>query len=69
MYADKNFKTKKALKDAVARGEKIGVFQPGPFGGELPKEGRVTLEGPWFPEPHKWCANAILHDGFIVVVS
>lgn len=67
MYTDRNFKSKKSLKEAVAKGEKVGVFSPGPF--SCPKDGRVALEGPHYPEPHKWYASAILKDGVIVKVS
>jgi hypothetical protein len=69
MYSNRNFKTKKALKDAVAAGEKIGVHQVGPFGGNEPTNGKVYLEGPWYPEPHRWYATATLQDGVIVKVS
>lgn len=69
MYCSTNFKTKKALKEAVAAGKKITVFQPGPFGGNEPTNGGVTLEGPHYPEPHKWYAQAILKDGYIVSVK
>jgi len=46
MYVEPNFKTKKALKEAVARGEHVTVFDPGPFG-RAParvtlKEGRIV---------------------------
>ena len=69
MYTSTNFKTKKALKEAVAMGRQIGVFQPGPFGGNEPRNGRVSLEGPHYPEPHKWYASAELKDGYVVKVS
>ena len=69
MYASKNVKTKKALKEAVANGEKITVFQPGPFGGDPPQEGTVTLEGPHYPQPHRWYATAKIENGFIVSVK
>lgn len=69
MYTSQNFKTKKALKEAIAKGEKISVFQPGPFGGNPPQSGTVTLEGPHYPEPHRWYAQATLADGYIVKVS
>ena len=69
MYTIKNFKTKKALKDAIAAGEQIGVYQPGPFGGNEPKDGIVTLEGPHYPAPHSWYAQAELSNGFIVKVK
>lgn len=53
MYTSKNFKTKKQLKEAVESGRKISVYQPGPFGGDPPKSGTCSVEGPWYPEPHK----------------
>ncbi len=68
-YTNTNFKTKKALKEAVANDEKIGVHQPGPFGGNLPRNGKITLEGPHYPQPHRWYASATLEDGFITKVS
>ncbi len=68
-YTDRNFKTKKALKEAVASGEDITVFQPGPFGGNLPTDGTVYLEGPHYPAPHSWYAQATLKDGKVVKVK
>ena len=65
MYAERNFKTKKALKEAVASGEKVGTFQAG---GLLPpkRNGTITLEGPHY-EPHKWYAQArVDEDGIII---
>ena len=68
MYTDINFKTKKALKEAVASGQQITVYQPGGmFDG--PTNGRITLEGPHYPEPHKWYASAEIKDGVITKVS
>ena len=69
MYASKNFTTKKALKAAIAAGDEITVFQPGPFGGTPPKDGKVTLEGPHYPAPHSWYATATLKNGVIVKVN
>jgi len=68
MYTYENFKTKKALKEAVANGEKIAIYQPGPFGGEDPKDGTFCVEGPHYPEPHKWYAEVEVKDGYIVKV-
>lgn len=68
MYTETNFKTKKSLKEAVAAGKKIGVFQPG-LGGNPPTDGKVTLEGPHYPAPHSWYAQATLKDGCIVAVK
>ena len=69
MYTTINFKSKKALKEAVAAGRKIFVVQPGPFGGEVPANGKVSLEGPHYPEPHRWYASATIQDGYIIKVS
>ena len=69
MYTHTNFKTKKALKEAVAAGKKVTVFQPGPFGGNVPENGRISLEGPHYPEPHSWYASAVLKDGIVIKVS
>lgn len=69
MYCSPNFKTKKALKEAVKAGRTITVFQPGPFGGNPPTEGRVCVEGPHYPEPHRFYATCTLEGGRIVKVS
>jgi hypothetical protein len=68
MYTFINFKTKKALKEAVAAGEEIRYYQPGPFGGNEPKNGTIFLEGPHYPEPHRWWAKAEAENGVIVKV-
>jgi hypothetical protein len=65
MYTVKNFRTKKALKDAIAAGEQVEVFQPGGMFATQ-REGRVFLEGPHFPHPHTWYAEARVADGIIV---
>ena len=69
MYTERDFNSKKELKAALQNGEKISVYQPGPFGGNEPENGTVYLEGPHYPKPHKWYAQAILKDGFIVSVK
>lgn len=69
MYTTTNFRTKKQLKEAIASGAPVTVYQPGPFGGNEPRDGRVALEGPHYPEPHRWYAQATLRDGVIVSVK
>jgi hypothetical protein len=69
MYTEENFKSKKALKEAVAAGKPVRVYQPGPFGGNEPTDGKITLEGPHYPAPHTWYASAVLKDGLVVKVS
>ena len=68
MYTTINFKTKKALKEAVANGKRVSVYQPGPFGGNAPSDGIVCVEGPHYPEPHRWYAECTLENGVIVKV-
>ena len=68
-YTTVNFKSKKALKDAVKAGEKIGVFSPG-LGGPYNGRDNVSLEGPHYPKPHTWYASAKVDaDGYIVSVK
>ena len=55
-YSKTNYPTKKALKADFKAGKPIEVYQPGPFGSGL-IQGKTCVEGPHFPEPHKWyCA-------------
>lgn len=65
-----NPKTKKELKDRVAAGEKIRIYQPGPFGtGSIRSAGKYAVEGPHYPQPHKWYASVTLDDsGYIIKV-
>jgi len=74
MYTLKNFQTKKAAREALAEALAAGkpglrFYQPGPFGGNEPTEGRITLEGPHYPEPHRWYGSAQVRDGFIVSIK
>ena len=68
MYTVENFKSKAALKRALADGQTVATFQPGGF---YPAEtdGKITLEGPHFPEAHRWYAQAVVADGVIVAGS
>lgn len=65
MYTDINFKTKKALKEAVAADKQVTVYQPG---GIFPSktDGSIVLEGPHYPAPHTWYASAVINNGIIV---
>jgi hypothetical protein len=69
MYTTYNFKSKKELKDALARGVRIGVFQPGPFGSDDPINGTVALEGPHYPAPHRWYASAVVENSVVVKIK
>lgn len=69
MYTTTNFKTKKVFKEAVAAGDRVTYFQPGPFGGNEQQEGRVFFEGPHYPKPHSWYAQAEVRGGVVVKVK
>jgi hypothetical protein len=68
-YTGKNYKTKKALKEDLANGVKVTVYQPGSFGGNVPKDGPVYLEGPHYPEPHRWYAKGMMAGGYLVSIK
>lgn len=78
-YTAINFKTKKALKEAVvnwhvasqnrAKNQPVRCYQPG-LGPDLSNfTGKVSLEGPHYPKAHTWYASAELVDGIVVKVS
>jgi hypothetical protein len=69
VYTDTNYKTKKALKEAVAAGKRVTYYQPGPFAGNEPADGTITLEGPHYPAAHSWYAQATVKDSVIVKVK
>lgn len=54
-YTVTNFRTKKALRTALADMD-VAVTQPGPFPLDISR-GRVAVEGPHYPEPHRWYAD------------
>jgi hypothetical protein len=68
MYTDTNFKTKKQLIEAFRAGHQIFVYQPNGFFPSQ-RDGRVTIEGPHYPEPHRWYASATIKDGIITGVK
>lgn len=79
-YTVTNFRTKKALKEAVNNylnnhdGVKSSfsaqrAYNPG-LGPDLAGfTGKICLEGPHYPEPHRWYAEAELANGVVVKVK
>lgn len=67
MYASTNFKTKKAFKEAVARGEKVTLFAPGL--GSPNQNGKEYVEGPHYPAPHSWYAEVEVKGGIVTKVK
>ena len=66
-YTDRNFKTKKEFKQAVANGESISIYSPGPFGCTL--DGKEFIEGPHYPAAHTWYAQVEVKNGIVVKVK
>ena len=97
MYTTTNFKSKKALKEAVkaynrlmelipnygedgcmltvgavlaqkefpnGMPQPVDTFQPGDIY-PAKKDGRIALEGPHFPAPHSWHAEAVIKNGIV----
>lgn len=74
MYTERNFKSKAELKRAVAAGERIAVFQYNDMFGKTAEVRAnpyttVFLEGPHYPQPHKWYAEAVVEYGVITKVK
>lgn len=67
MYTIINFKSKKELKEAVKRGEIVKLYAPGV--GEPKRDGQEFVEGPHYPEPHRWYAEATMRNGLVVKVK
>ena len=66
-YVRPNFQNKKALRNYLESGKPVEVFQPGL--GTVPENGTIALEGPHYPEPHKWYATGTMKDGRLVGVK
>jgi hypothetical protein len=73
-YTVTNFKTKKAVKEAVKfyndyTSDPVRCFNPG-LGPDLAGfTGKICLEGPHYPQAHSWYAEAWLKDGIVVKVK
>lgn len=64
MYTVENFKTKKELKEALAKAPQ-SLQQP--FIGDIPDNGTVYIEGPH--GYHKWYAQGYTIDGRLVSIK
>lgn len=69
MYTTTNYKSKKALKEDLAKGVEVTFFNPGMSFGPPVVNGTVSLEGPHYPKAHSWYAQAVVKDGKIVKVT
>jgi hypothetical protein len=78
VYTDRNFKSAKALREAVVKyllataagksAREVTYYQPGGMS-TAPRDGRFTIEGPHYPEPHKFYVRAVARDNRIMWVN
>lgn len=59
-YTERDFRTKKELKQALLRGEEVRADV---------RDGPICLEGPHYPRPHTWYAEAEVKDGVVINVK
>lgn len=67
-YTVKDFPSKVAVKRALAAGEVVRVYQPGPFGPDV-ADGTQAFEGPHYPKPHRWYGSGEVKDGLLVSIK
>lgn len=65
-YASINFRTKKAFREAVESGQEVRLWNPGL--GKPTSDGTECVEGPWYPEPHRWYAGVDVVEGRVTKV-
>lgn len=64
-YVDPDYKAKKELKQAIESGKELYPYTPnGMF--PSPQSGRVTIEGPHYPKPHRWYATVLVENGKVI---
>jgi hypothetical protein len=68
-YIYPNYKTKKAAKQAIADGQTVTCKRNCPWGQESVMNGKETIEGPHYPEPHKWYGQATIKDGIVIKLT
>lgn len=66
-YTVKDYPTEAALKRDLEAGAKVRIYNPGL--GVAPDNGTAFLEGPHYPKPHSWYAQATMVDGLVTKVK
>jgi len=67
-YVNPDYKTKKEFKKAVTDGIKHLTYNPsGMF--PTPQNGTDIIEGPHYPQPHRWYATVVIEHGFVTKVK
>ena len=68
-YIYPNFKTKKAAQEAIASGQLVTCRQNTPYGQQPASDGTESIEGPHYPEPHRWYGKATIKDGRVIKLT
>lgn len=77
MYVAGNPQSKAELRRWIKEGKKLEVYSPGmgicthtsATHAAKPNNGTVTIEGPHYPQPHRWYGVATIKDGVIIKVK
>lgn len=68
-YVDPNYKSKKEFIAAVKAGVQHRPYTPGGMFAGPPSNGSACIEGPHYPQPHKWYSSVTLKDGVVVTAK
>ena len=67
-YVNPNYKSKKEFKAAVVAGVVHETYNPSRRF-ETPQNGRDVIEGPHYPQPHRWYASVEVKNGVVTKVT
>ena len=67
-YVEPNYPSKKKFKEAVLLGVKHHTYNPSGMY-PTPQHGSDVIEGPHYPQPHRWYAAVTVEDGIVVKVT
>jgi hypothetical protein len=67
-YVNPDYKTKKAFKEAVNDGIKHQTFNPSGMVTPV-QNGTDVIEGPHYPQAHRWYASVTVENGIVLNVS
>lgn len=64
-YVNPNYKSKKDFIAAIKAGKRHETYNPsGMF--PTPQNGSDTVEGPHYPQPHRWYASVKVVNGIVI---
>jgi hypothetical protein len=68
-YTFDRYKSKKAVKEAIASGERVEVYAPNPWGAyDTPPDGHHTICGPG-PYERKWYGQVTVKSGVLTSIK